>query len=111
MPESERTYAILDRIEQTVNTNHTEVLQRLTTLEAIQHTPDTCPAIARMQGQVDAHQPERCPGNARTEARLDDHLKDHKQREEERRWRDFAKDMVKIVAGAVTGGVIGSQIK
>ena len=59
MPESERVYKVLDRIERTQNENHTEVVQRLAKLEANQHSPSDCPGVHRVEKRMDKEDDEK----------------------------------------------------
>lgn len=53
MAENDRIYDLLGRMEKTINLNHTEVLTRITVLEAKNHTPDDCPAAKRIEKRID----------------------------------------------------------
>ena len=57
MPDNEiqRLYLILDRIEGKAAENHMDVVQRLSRLEANQHTPTDCPSIKRVVEMFEKH--------------------------------------------------------
>ena len=85
MPESERMYTILDRIEDKLD----HVTERLVRVETKQHAPDDC------------------PGAKRIETTLKDHIQEHEQMKRDAGWKAFIKDTVKMVLAGGAGGAAG----
>lgn len=84
----QKLYDSLIRVECRQIDNHQEVIQRLTTLEAVRHTPDDCP----------------------NSTRLDDHIEDHDVCARDSRWRDFLRDLMKMGAAAAAALIASRNV-
>jgi len=52
-PDSDRLYISIDRLNDTITRNHTEVVQRLSKLEEKAHRPTECRGVITLQREFD----------------------------------------------------------
>lgn len=90
MADSERMYVVLDRIESKLESNHLEVVQRLTKLETVNHRPEDCPGVLRVERAIEKH------------------IESDKASEKENWWRGWGKEVLKLAAAA-GAGFVGSK--
>ena len=83
--ELDRVFEAIQSVQSSVTSNHTEVVQRLSTLEAKQHSPEDCPRARRIELKVDAHVTEM----------------DIKERDSA--WKGIAKEGIRVLVAAIAG--------
>ena len=106
MPDSERLFSTLEAIRELQGRNHTEVVQRLTKLETLQHSPEDCRRTMATRQEVRAVELEV---QEVKEAQAE-HKTEHKEAAAQAQKAGFVKKMIDyagkaaVAAGLVYGG-------
>ena len=93
MADSQRLFALLDEIKREQNENHNEVCQRLTAVETKQHDPMTCPAVMRLERDVE------------------DHKKQAALEKRDAGWKALAKEIGRAIVAAIVAVATAINIK